>query len=1465
MSRINAVRIINLNYNNNLNLVSDETFLMNGVNTLMTMDNGGGKSVLIQMMIAPFVHKQYRLLNKRPFESFFTSSKPTFVLVEWMLDHGAGYVLTGMMVRKNQDPEDANALEHLQFIAEYREACIYDIHRLEVVEKEHGKSTLKGFGTCRQMFEEYRKDRSKDFYLYDMNQQAQAKQYFDRLREYRIDSSEWESVIYRINRGEAGLAELFAKCRNEKELVEEWFLGSVDEKLNRESKRIKGFQSILEKQAGQFRNNRAKLESRDTILAFLEELKGVQNSTAEYLNSDGDKTECAGRIGAYKTALKGLQGQEENKRDTAEMRQHALAEELHRLEWGKLSAEIYGILREIEQTGAYIGLLQAELDSIERKMSDTKRELAVQECARLQEKTDGARREYELAKERLRILLEKSGDLEPERRTLGGGLKAWYAEKLRVLETQENTLREENEHRAAEKEQKELQKAELQKKKDQLSKTCGALEAAVRAFDETEERMNRRYDMSWQRNIVGMYEEGALTIAADAYAKELEETERECKKQLKKRQEIREEQRASEHKLEEALKKEAELKQTGERLKEQQERLEKEKAQREKLIRLFGLSPEAVFDKEKLAETIKRRMEESDRDRSGCVERQHILEERVRRLKAGRMTEIEPAFLELLEREGISYVYGSEWLKKNGRKERENRELAAAHPFLPYALIVSSTDLERLQKCEDPVACASPVPLILREELEAEKTAENAAVICFPGVSFYLWFDERLLSERKLTEYIGELEKETETYRSRILQRNEEYREYAARLAELEAQRLDAAVWKQSGEAVAENVQQRQEAEGLVQKIRERRTELEKEDEGIRVQLAAAEEALGEMRRRAEEFAAFTLAYDAYQEHLEELDAKRKEAEQTAQKLELNERRLRELAELEMESLSRRHRIESEKKENEKSFHIYEAYEACAADWSEEEKILKEARFEAITREIGVEQKLLEEQEQMAAARLSEAEKEQKRRAQKSGLQPAEWAGVRYDAARCEQLEEILERIKNEAEQKKAECNRKEKQLAVLEDRRERGFVKLKGELGEEELLAEEEIKDRNPEEEIALKKQEQKDLIAQLHRIEKRLAAVRSNLDALAEYEDTESAEGFAADPGEWSDEELSEHQAQLRKEYRRLSEICERKRRHLEKLLEDLLADERFAQEEYRKSVQALRSQTEQPAETARQLETSIAAYTAGLDKLMVDIELIEREKEEIVGMLTDYISEVHEQLGRIDANSTIHLREKPVKMLRIILPVWEENEALYRQRVGDFIDEVLGNCVALLEENKPIQEFIGSRITTRVLYNAVVGSANVQIRLNKIEKEREYPISWADVSRNSGGEGFLSAFVVLSALMYYARREETDLFSEKNESKVLIMDNPFATTNASHLLIPMMEVAKKSNVQLICLTGLGGNSIYDRFNNIYTMELVSSNLRGGMQYLKSRHVRGSDEKTMLTARVEVLEQLSFLTEDV
>ena len=108
---------------------------------------------------------------------------------------------------------------------------------------------------------------------------------------------------------------------------------------------------------------------------------------------------------------------------------------------------------------------------------------------------------------------------------------------------------------------------------------------------------------------------------------------------------------------------------------------------------------------------------------------------------------------------------------------------------------------------------------------------------------------------------------------------------------------------------------------------------------------------------------------------------------------------------------------------------------------------------------------------------------------------------------------------------------------------------------------------------------------------------------------------------------------------------------------------------------------------------------------------------------------------------------------------------------------------------------------------------------------------------------------------------RKDDTDFFSDWNEGKVLVMDNPFAQTNASHLLKPLMDVAKKTNTQLVCLTGLGGESIYNRFDNIYVLNLIAASLRGGMQYLRVDHVKGNEPEIMVVSQIEVAEQLELV----
>ena len=121
-------------------------------------------------------------------------------------------------------------------------------------------------------------------------------------------------------------------------------------------------------------------------------------------------------------------------------------------------------------------------------------------------------------------------------------------------------------------------------------------------------------------------------------------------------------------------------------------------------------------------------------------------------------------------------------------------------------------------------------------------------------------------------------------------------------------------------------------------------------------------------------------------------------------------------------------------------------------------------------------------------------------------------------------------------------------------------------------------------------------------------------------------------------------------------------------------------------------------------------------------------------------------------------------------------------------------------------------------------------------------------------------MSTFVILSSLLYYIRKDDSDIFAERNEGKVLLMDNPFAQTNAEHLLKPLMDMAKKNNTQLICLSGLGGESIYGRFDNIYVLNLIESRLSGGKQYLGVEHKRGAEPQRVVSSQVEVYDQMTL-----
>ena len=112
--------------------------------------------------------------------------------------------------------------------------------------------------------------------MYDMTSQYGRQQYFTTLRQYQINNKEWESIIRKVNQKESGLSELFQNAKDEKGLVEKWFLRPIEEKLNQEENKIDKFRKLSFQFIEQHRSNQSKIQRKGLIEQYFEDTKPLK-------------------------------------------------------------------------------------------------------------------------------------------------------------------------------------------------------------------------------------------------------------------------------------------------------------------------------------------------------------------------------------------------------------------------------------------------------------------------------------------------------------------------------------------------------------------------------------------------------------------------------------------------------------------------------------------------------------------------------------------------------------------------------------------------------------------------------------------------------------------------------------------------------------------------------------------------------------------------------------------------------------------------------------------------------------------------------------------------------------------------------------------------------------------------------------------------------------------------------------
>lgn len=1488
MSKINAVRFINLNYNNNVMKINDECMQFSGKSTLLSLRNGGGKTVLVQMMTAPFVHRGKQKTKDRPFESYFTTAKHSFILVEWLLDGGAGYVLTGLMVRKNQEisEEKTDALEMMAIISEYKEPCMQDIHHLPVVEQNEKTMKLKSYNSCRKLFEDYKKDKKISFFCYDMSSPAQSRQYFYKLMEYQINYKEWETIIRKVNVKESGLSELFCDCRTEKELVEKWFLEAVESKLNKEENKVKNFQEILEKYAGKYKNIKEQLKRRDAIQKFKEAAEEIQINAEDFLVKEGEKIEQEKVIAAFIARLNVLYEEAEIERERQEEGRKKLQEELEFLKYEQLSCEFHEKNREKRNHASNREMIDLEKESLLRKQEKIQKKVHVFLCAKQQEMVNEDKQEWEIRKEKAAISRTKEENLEPERNRIGGQLSGYY----------EYRLSDNKEKREAIKKQKLQIRKDISQQKDilneyrektkKITESKGSFRSLVRGYDNIEIKYNSNYKENLSRNILGVYEAGMLDIKQEMYDKEQKKSIQENKEQKEKSENTTEEihrtERAIEEKREKYFQKDSDIKQAEKEKKGYEQELE----ERKDILKYLELPEEKLFAREEILHKAKIKMQELSSRRRTLEKKEDALQKEYKLLVSGRVMELPDNLKEEFEKLDVPVVYGMEWLKKNGFTEKKNKEIVSKNPFLPYALILTRQELKKLSEGNGETYTSFPIPIIERENLESIKLDRTQSFVKMQDIHFYILFNENLLDEEKMEIMIEQKQKDIADIRETMQICKNEYEDYFHRFDVIKRQAVTKENWDKIQKKLQKLEKEKEDIFQNIQQARDTKQILKKNFEILQKTLRELEKKIESQAARQRAFKELRTAYAEYEENNKKLQEYEREEERLENRQHLTEEKISQLEENYRELSEQENNMFREEESIQNSCQKFAAYKEINRNVkagkllgvdstlrtdnnsgvkiipSEEEVLKLEARYEAVTADISQELKELELEEEKALTRYHKSFGELRELCQKYNLKNSEWQNIIYDKREQLYQEAELEDYDKKIERKANLLNEEDKKIGILNSQLEGILKQIVSECGKGNPLEEEKISQKDLESAKNQTKYQLSELERKIAFSEKAIQKYRENLTALSEYNNFSADEEihFEQDFKKMSEKELRDFKGMLIRDYNDIIRCVQKCRETLAQTLNKIARQEAFQDASYKTPLENMLKVCDNAAKVLRQLNITLESYDSLMKQLEVDISLVETEKKNVTELLEDYVQNIHKNLEKIGRNSTIKIREKSIKMLKVILPVWEDNEKLYSLRLSDLVDEITEEGIRLFENNENAQEYIGRKVTSKNLYDTVVGTGNVQIQLYKIEEQREQQISWNQVAKNSGGEGFLSAFVILSSLLDYMRKDDSDIFMDKNEGKVLLMDNPFAQTNAEHLLKPLMNLADKTNTQLICLTGLGGESIYNRFDNIYVLNLIEAHLRNGIQYLRPEHKKGEEVKveTILPTHIEVEEML-------
>jgi hypothetical protein len=1413
MAKISKIRFVNFIYNENRHIY-DQTFdFYQGENALLNLQNGGGKTVLVQMMMQPIVPKQK--LKDRLFKSYFINAKaPCYIMIEWILDDGLRRLLTGIGVKRvaGRNPEESDSLKIITFLSEYEQACSYDIQHLKLLEKERGIVRLLEFDKVIKDLSNAEKEEGR-VWLYRWDSSEDKKEYTRRLLEYNINPLEWKNLMVKINESEAGLNSFFNDCKTTNALIKKWFLPTIEEQLNKNGNLIQNIQELIQNHAVQLVKNESMVKEREIFDSFKRKSQKLVNDLESYKTlkekAEQNKSDLGNAYLCVQKEINAAVSEKEKLSGLVSQNEEAKKE----LEYEKLSREYHGIANfirnlndQIHRTDEKMSFLKNDIEKLGYKrkvLLGIRCQEELRELGNKIAKFEAQMEEENLQQEDKRAIildLEYSLGQKYQERLLQ------YEEKLR---TENNLLGERETGLSAALSEYEKQKKNMKLLQEELF----VLRNRIAVYEEKEKELRNLYPEDLP--VGGLIAVENSFDAIKTIYDQLEQEETNLQMLLTKN---KQEQEESEKKAALLVKSVGELEEKNSTI-----TLEKNKAETKyhtyehekeaivKILRNHQMSEESLFDKEKIgsllhsaAENYNKLIQDRRLDNTLLGKKQELY-------LSGRVFALPKQVSDALEEMDIQVEYGYEWLRNLSDQKKDKQKIVKNNPFLPYSLIVSKEDRGKLRNVEFEETLTSIIPILEREELESVATVKKGkAVYSTQNMDFLIHFEDRILNKNYLKEITDEIAGRIDRNKDTIAQAQEALKNTEIEIVKIEGFPYTAAeIEKMETDLHHDTLEIEMNSQRILDD-QKRRAELSQQQSQLGKQYLNLQDRRNRFNRKKEDLVGLLKRYESICRDLEEQKHKKEKAEKTSAEIALMEKNLSWIREELQEKSQLVAGITALLHKDEKNYQNYR--EAKAGRLIDEDIEKLESRRNVLIASTSGRLQNLQDILEDYRRRRGEKEKELKVLQLEEGFA----IGKEFDET---ELSSLLKNISERNRQMDLELEEKNTlQLSAAEKNADLRYVEkqILEQCGFENPKDVSAIRELDYEKEREILQNTRKNIEKQIAQLKTRESALHALMFSLGEYE------GFASRvtscyeiqedlndyvPGLMKDykayeNSIVESRSELADEYQRMEAEFAGKAGMFQGLFQSILDGEKRYQ-----PVHALNAMNRVYLQIDRKLE-----------QYSIDLKKIDEMERCIIDNTISYLKNVYDEMNGLDKNSAIEVGGRRCKMLLIDLPEKSELDTI---SLKEYVRSTILKCENLYAQGKSMDGLLMNEINTYDLFDRFVGMNKIHINLMKIEPNRLKKKSWKQViEENSGGERFVNAFVVFISLLTYMRGEK--LLTDEMDSKVLIMDNPFGPITSEHLLKPLFEIAMKYNTQLICLSDLKEHTIFDRFNLIYSLNI-------------------------------------------